>query len=81
LTDCGEVRNRAEECNDKSARRDPWPHAIAIQQDGRKRDSVCRPHRPEITAPNVGSCLAKLTCNQIREKHEQYLYIIILEYF
>ena len=74
LTGCGERRHRTRECDEKRARGDSGPHSIAIRQERGKRDSVGRPHRPEIAAPDVGGGLTEFAGNEIREKHGRDLH-------
>ena len=65
MTYCGRERNWTEDFDKKCADRDTDPSPIATKQNCRKGDPDCRPDRPDVTAPDVGSCLAELARDKI----------------
>ena len=57
----------------KGARGDGGPDAVAVGEEGRKRDPESRPDRPEIAAPDGRGRLTELAGDEIGEKHDRQL--------
>ena len=73
LSERDKVRNGTEERHEKSPSCHSGPHTISADQDRGKRDSVRRPHRPKIAAPDVCSSLTEFACYHIGRKDERSL--------
>ena len=64
------MRNRAEECDEKSRSCHWKPRAVPTNQNRGKSNSVRRPYRAKITAADVRCRLAEFACDQIGDEDE-----------
>ena len=60
LPNSGDVRHGTLERDEECRSRQRGPNPRAAHKDGRERDAIGRPHRPEIAAADMGGGLAEL---------------------